>query len=59
MGQGWDFKGLSFDRLMSLKKGERLIIPLLGNKKIEGNISVILSKTSCVIHQSEVKYGIE
>jgi putative transposase len=46
-------RGRQYLSLMSLKKGERLIIPLLGNKKIEGNISVILNKTSCVIHQSE------
>jgi hypothetical protein len=45
--------GRQYLSLMSLKKGERLTIPLLGNKKVEGNISVILRKDTCIIHQSE------
>src|SRR6188768_4535350 len=38
---------------MFLKKGKRLVIPLLGKQKIEGNLTIVLDKENLEIHLTQ------
>ncbi len=51
--RSFENEGRQYLGLMSLDKGKRLILPLLGNKKIDGNLTLIMGKNSLVIHQTE------
>ena len=50
--------GRQYLKLMSFEKGKRIIIPLLGKQKIEGNLTVVFNKNDYEIHLSqELKEG--
>ena len=45
-------EGCQYLKLMSLKRGNRIIVPLSGKGKIEGSITVVISDNSLEIHVS-------
>jgi len=45
--------GRQYIKLMTLEKGKRLVVPLLGKTKIEGNLIVVLSESGLEIHVSQ------
>ena len=45
-------EGCQYIKLMSLERGKRIIVPLSGKGKIEGNITVVISENSLEIHVS-------
>jgi putative transposase len=46
-------KGKQFIKCMSLERGKRLVVPLKGISKIEGNITLIFKEGICQVHVSE------
>ena len=46
-------QGTQYIRLMSLQKGKRITLPLLGKSRIQGNISLFLESDSMEIHVSQ------
>jgi hypothetical protein len=49
----FEHNGSQYIKLMSLERGKRIIIPLTGKGKIEGNITLILDDKDLLIHISE------
>ena len=48
-----EHNGKQYIKLMSLQRGKRIVVPLLGKTKITGNITVVLTKTGPSIHVSQ------
>jgi putative transposase len=49
----FEHKGKQYLNLMSIERGKRICIPLKGNKKIQGNISLIFRDGKCTVHHTE------
>src|SRR5580704_8920401 len=49
----FEHQGRQYVKLMSLKPGKRIIVPLKGETAIKGNITVVFSKESVQIHVSQ------
>src|SRR5580658_8019990 len=49
----FEHKGRQYIKLMTLQKKQRLIIPLLGKAKIQGNITAVINKNSIDINVSQ------
>jgi putative transposase len=48
-----EHKGRQYLKLMSLERGKRLVIPLIGKQKIEGNLTIVLNKEGFDVHLSQ------
>ena len=49
----FEHHGRQYLKLMSLERGKRLIIPLLGKTKIEGTITLVMNEDNLEIHLSQ------
>jgi putative transposase len=49
----FEHEGKQFIKCMSLERGKRLVIPLKGISKIQGNITLVFKEDMCQVHVSE------
>ena len=49
----FEHKEKQYIKLMSLQRGKRIVLPLLGKSKIEGNVILVLKKDHAEIHVSQ------
>jgi putative transposase len=49
----FEHNGMQYIKLMSLQPRKRIIVPLKGKTKIEGNLTLVLAKTMVYVHVSQ------